>query len=138
MDRQLADAARPGDGLFAARVVVAEQHVGERMAAFDAGKKRVHQRAGFLDQRRDGERAAGDEHHDHGFAGGDQRVDERLLAAGQIEICAILRFAALRFAFADDRDDEVAVARSAGRFGDALRIAFDRLAFAVDLRAFAE
>ena len=60
-----------------------------------------------------------------------QRIDERLLVAGQIEMRAVLRFAALGFAFADDGDDEIAVARAA-LTAAAMRcvVAVDRLAFA--------
>ncbi len=136
MNRQLAHAARPGDGFLAARVVVAEQHIGERAAAFDAGKKCMYECAGLFDERRHGERAAGDEHHDHRLAGGDERIDESLLLAGQIEMRAVFCFPALGFAFAHHGDDEVAIAGFADGGGDALRVAIDRVAFCVELRAF--
>src|SRR5688572_29907426 len=134
MNRQLTDAARPRDRLLAARVVVAEEHVSECMPTFDAGKKCMYERTGLFDQLRDGEGAPGDEHHDHGLAGGDQRIDERLLAAGEIEMRTVLRFAALGFALAHHRNDEVDVVRLSHGSGNALIVAIDGLAFAVDLR----
>ncbi len=49
---------------------------------------------------------------------------------------AIFCFAALGFAFAHHGDDEIAVARSATAAAMRCVIAIDRLAFAVELRAF--
>src|SRR4051812_5973516 len=79
MNRDLPDTARPGDGLLAARVVVAEQYIGDRPPAFDAGEERVHQCAGVLHQLRHRERAAGEQYDDDWLARARERVHQRLL-----------------------------------------------------------
>ena len=88
VDRDLAEAARERDRELAARVDLAEQHVGDGVAGLDAREPGLEdRRRGGIDVRQR-QRAAVEEHDDERLARRLDRVDELLLLARQVDLAA--------------------------------------------------
>ena len=105
--RQLPNRARERDWKFTAGIVVAENHVGDRGAARftrePRGENRGHMALDIINRGR----TAREQHGDHGATGGDQRADEFVLVAGEIEARAAFRFADSGVVVAEKNDDGV-------------------------------
>jgi hypothetical protein len=94
VDRHLADAVREGHRQLAARVDLAEHHVGDRRTALDAGEPRLEDGwRGFHDVL-EREWPAVEEHHHQRLARRRDRLDQLLLASREIERAARVRLAA--------------------------------------------
>ena len=92
-DRHLADGAREGHRQLAARVGVAEQHVGDGRPTLLARQPGLQDGRDVLGDPGDGQRPAVDQHHHGRRTGGDHRLHQRLLDAGQVQVGPIPRFA---------------------------------------------
>ena len=88
-ERQLAFGHGKRDRQPARRIGVAEQHVGDGVAALLARIPRVEDRADAIEPRRHRDRAAADEHDDDGLCRSRRtRSDQLLLASRQARACA--------------------------------------------------
>ena len=92
VDRDLADRARKADGQLAGRVVVAEQHVGNGVAALDAGVPGFQNGIGFFLLALQCERSTIHQHQHDRLAGGLHRGDQGALALRQIQAGSARRF----------------------------------------------
>ena len=94
VDRHLAEPAREGDGELAARVDLAEHHVGDRWARLHAREPRLEDRGRVVDHVLQGERAAVEQHHRNRLPGRLDRPEQLLLPAREVEGAARRRLAA--------------------------------------------
>ena len=85
IERNLANAPRDCDGQLAARVGIAEQHVGERRAAVLAGEPQLDDGGHMLHGPIHAERPAVAQHEGQRPARGVERLEQLLLVAGQVE-----------------------------------------------------
>ncbi len=132
-DRDLPRVARHRDRQLAAGIVIAKQHVRDRVRAFFAGQPRVQNRRDVRRDPRDRLRTPADQHHHDRRAGFGHRFHELLLHARQPEFGAVACFAAgavvrqARF-FAHNQDRHIRLPRRLDRFREALgRFAQHRL-----------
>src|SRR6185503_724827 len=127
-DRQLTDVARDRNRQLAARIITAEQHVGQRMAGLLAKIPALQQRGRALGQIVDRKRAAVEQDYDRRLAKREYRLCEVVLLAEEIEAVAVAEvrvgpaFATGLLVSAQDHHDDVGLARSLHRRGDQLAV----------------
>ncbi|PAV92799.1 hypothetical protein WR25_18160 [Diploscapter pachys] len=107
IDRDLADAARPGDRQLAAGVHVAEQGTRDRGAAARAAEPGVEDRRRALQHGSQRQRPPAHRHDDHRFAERHHRIEQLHLVAGQRQDDEVGAFG--------ERQRGVEFARGAGR-----------------------
>ncbi len=109
---------RKGDRQLARRVVRAEQHIGDGIAALGSGEPGFQQRIGMLPDPPQLQRATIHQHHHQWLAGGDQGFEQRLLAGRQGQTGPAGRFVGHATGLAQSRDDHIGLARRTYRFVD--------------------
>ncbi|MNT14316.1 hypothetical protein D3C72_1493160 [compost metagenome] len=116
--RNLAHRAREGNRQFARRVVVAEQHVGDGVAALGAAEPGFQNRVSRLVLFENGQWAAVHQHQHQRFAGGFQRADQLTLVFRDVQVGAAGGFMRHATGFAHSRNDHVSVLGGFYRFVD--------------------
>ncbi len=111
VERELAGSARPAYGQMSAGIGVAEEDIGDGVAAFDAGIPGFDDRGDVFGSPSDVERAAVDENEDDGLACRGDGFEEFFLAVREAQRRARGGFAALEADFADDHHDDVVALR---------------------------
>ena len=133
VDRHLAETARERGGQLAARVDLAEHHVGDRIPRLDAREPRLEECRHVADDVLERERAAVEQHDRIGLPGRLDRTDQVLLLAREVERAARCRFAAHLARLTQGKHDLVRGVRHGDCLGEA---GFRAAAFRIGVRRF--
>ncbi|MNZ74330.1 hypothetical protein D3C78_927770 [compost metagenome] len=116
--RNLPHRTREADRQLAGRVVVAEQHVRDGVAAFGATEPGFEDRIGLFVFFENRQWTAVHQHQYQRFAGGLEGLDQVALVARDIQVGAARRLVGHATGFAHGRDDDVSLLRGFHRFVD--------------------